>query len=197
VHARRVVVATGAFHVPFLPAVDGSFAIPGLHRSQYRRPSDLPHGRVLVVGGANSGLQIAEDLVCSREVVLASGTNPPAVPQRPLGRDLFWWLTRLGFMEKGPDSRLAKRMRARGDLVVGSSRKGLRASDVDFRTRLVHASGRTATFADGTGVDVDAVVWATGFRPDYSWVDAPAVTDAAPLDSHMLDRVPTGGVATR
>ena len=184
VYARRVVVATGAFHVPFLPAVDGSFSVPAVHSSQDRRPFDLPQGRVLVVGGANSGLQIAEDLAFSREVVLASGTNPPSVPQRPLGRDLFCWLTRLGLMEKGPDSRLAKRMRARGDLVVGTSRKELRAAGVDFRPRLVHASGRTATFTDGTAVDVDAVVWATGFRPDYSWIDAPTVTDEAGMPQH-------------
>jgi putative flavoprotein involved in K+ transport len=184
VYARRVVVATGAFHVPSLPAVDGSFSVPTVHSSQYRRPSDLPQGRVLVVGGANSGLQIAEDLAFSRQVVLASGTNPPAVPQRPLGRDLFWWLTRLGFMDKGPDSRLAQRMRARGDLVVGTSRKELRAAGVDFRPRLVDASGRTATFADGAEVDVDAVVWATGFRPDHSWIDAPAVTDESGMPRH-------------
>jgi putative flavoprotein involved in K+ transport len=184
VNARRVVVATGAFHVPFLPAIHGSFSLPALHSSQYRRPADLPHGRVLVVGGANSGLQIAEDLVGGREVVLASGTNPPEVPQRPLGKDLFWWLTRLGLMDKRPDSWLAKRMRARGDLVVGTSRKELRAAGVDFRPRLVHASGRTATFADGTAVDVDAVVWATGFRPDYSWIDAPSVTDESGMPRH-------------
>jgi putative flavoprotein involved in K+ transport len=137
-----------------------------------------------VVGGANSGLQIAEDPVRDREVVLASGTNPPAVPQRPLGRDLFWWLTRLGLMDKGPDSRLAKRMRARGDLVVGTSRKGLRDAGVNFRPRLVQASGRTATFADGTEIDVDAEVRATGFRPDYTWIDAPAVTDEAGMPRH-------------
>ena len=155
-----------------------------MHSAQYRRPSDLPQGRVLVVGGANSGLQIAEDLASSREVVLASETNPPAVPQRPLGRDLFWWLTRLGLMDKGPDSRLAKRMRARGDLVVGTSRKHLRDVGVDFRPRLVHASGRTATFADGTAVDVDAAVWATGFRADYSWIDAPSITDESGMPHH-------------
>src|SRR4051794_36443381 len=188
VSARRVVVATGAFHVPFLPSIDGSFSVPAMHSWQYRRPSDLPQGRALVVGGANSGLQIAEDLVRDREVVLASGTNPPAVPQRPLGRDLFWWLTRLGLMNKGADSRLAKRMRARGDLVIGTRRKDLRDAGVDFRPRLVHASGRTATFADGTAVDVDAVVWATGFRPDYTWIDAPELTDEAGMPRHAGGR---------
>ena len=152
--------------MPLLPGIDGCFAVPAVHSSAYRRPIDLPTGRVLVVGGANTGLQLAEELVDSREVVLAAGTNPPAVPQRLLGRDLFWWLTRLGLMGKGTDSRLARRMRARGDLVVGTSRRALRKAGVDFRPRLVRASGRTASFADGSSIDVDSVVRATGFRPD-------------------------------
>jgi putative flavoprotein involved in K+ transport len=155
-----------------------------VHSSQYRGPSDLPEGRVLVVGGANSGLQIAEELVGTREVVLASGTTPPAVPQRLLGRDLFWWLTRSGLMGKGTDSPLVKRMRDRGDPTIGTSRKALRKAGVDLRPRLLGATGRTASFADGSSVDVDAVVWATGFRPDYSWIDTAAVTDGAGVPRH-------------
>jgi putative flavoprotein involved in K+ transport len=187
-NARQVVVATGAFQVAVMPTIDGSFSVPAVHSSQYRRPTDLPQGRVLVVGGANSGLQIAEELLPTRDVVLASSANPPAVPQRLLGRDLFWWLTRLGLMDKAADSRLAKRMRARGDLVVGTNRKALRKDGVDFRPRLVGASGRTASFADGSSIDVDSVVWATGFRPDYSWVEAPGVTDGAGLPRHDSGR---------
>jgi len=184
VYARRVVVATGAFQVPLVPAIDGSFSVPAVHSLAYRRPTDLPDGRVLVVGGANSGLQIAEELVRSHEVVLASGTNPPAVPQRLLGRDLFWWLTRLGVMNKGTDSRLVKRMRDRGDPTIGTSRKALRRAGVGLRPRLLGATGRTASFADGSSIDVDAVVWATGFRPDYTWIDAPEVTDGAGVPRH-------------
>jgi putative flavoprotein involved in K+ transport len=182
--ARQVVVATGAFQIPVVPALDGSFSVPALHSSQYRRPADLPPGRVLVVGGANSGLQIAEELVRSREVVLASGTNLPAVPQRLLGRDLFWWLTRLGVMDKGTDSRLVKRMRDRGDPTIGTSRTALRKAGVDLRPRLLGATGRSASFADGSSVEVDAVVWATGFRPDYTWIDAPEVTDDTGVPRH-------------
>ena len=184
VYARRVVVATGAFQVPLVPTINGSFSVPTVHSSQYRRPSDLPQGRVLVVGGANSGLQIAEELARSHQVVLASGTNPPAVPQRLLGRDLFWWLTRLGVMDKGTDSPLVKRMRDRGDPTIGTSRKALRKAGVELRPRLLGASERIASFADGSSIDVDAVVWATGFRPDYSWIDAPAVIDGAGVPRH-------------
>jgi putative flavoprotein involved in K+ transport len=186
--ARQVVVATGPFQKPFAPRIDGTFGVPQLHSSAYRRPGDLPSGRLLVVGGANSGLQIAEELAETRQVVLSTGSNPPAVPQRPLGRDLFWWLTRLGAMEKGPDSRLAKRMRAHGDLVIGMNRRALRSGGVEFRPRLLGAAGQTATFADGSRVDVDGVVWATGFRPDYSWIDVPGLTGATGVPHHEAGR---------
>jgi putative flavoprotein involved in K+ transport len=175
--ARQVVVATGAFQQPYLPARSGSFAgVPQLHSADYRRPADLPAGRVLVVGAANSGLQIAADLLATHAVTVAVGATPPSVPQRIAGRDLFWWLTRLGLMDMGPASLLARRMRARGDLVIGTSRPALASAGVDFRQRLVDAPGRLARFADGTAIQPEAVVWATGYRPDYMWIDIPAVT---------------------
>lgn len=190
-HARQVVVATGAFHTPNVPRVAEHLSVAHLHSSSYRRPSQLPAGRVLVVGGANSGLQIAEELTRSHDVVLSAGTTPPAVPQRIAGRDLFWWLTKLGLMDKGPQSLLARRMRARGDLVVGTSRRELREAGVDFRPRLVDAEGTKARFSDGSEAEVAAVVWATGFTPDYSWIEAPAgvqLVDDAGRPHHQAGR---------
>jgi putative flavoprotein involved in K+ transport len=109
-------------------------------------------------------------------VVLAFGTNPPAVPQRPLGRDLFWWLTRLGFMRVNTATRLGRRLQARGEFVIGSNRRQLEQAGVRFRPRLVDAQGHTARFADDSTLDVSTVVWATGYRPDYSWISIPGVT---------------------
>ncbi|HET7304324.1 MAG TPA: FAD-dependent oxidoreductase [Segeticoccus sp.] len=182
-HARQVVVATGPFQQPRVPALSAGFdGIPQLHSAGYRRPSDLPTGRVLVVGGGNSGLQIARELAATHDVVLSNGATPPSLPQRLAGHDLFWWLARLGLMDKGPDSRLARRVRARGDVVIGTSRRTLRRAGVDLRPRLVGADGKAARFADGSSAPVDGVVWATGFRPDYSWIEAPATDrDGAPL----------------
>ncbi|HVH21225.1 MAG TPA: NAD(P)/FAD-dependent oxidoreductase, partial [Pseudonocardia sp.] len=157
--ARQVVIATGAFHHPHIPAVDGILDpdLPQLHSSQYRNPSQLPEcGRVLVVGAGNSGLQIAEELHGSREVVVAAGSHPMAFPQRFAGRDLFWWLLKLGLMNKPADSAIARRVRARGDIVIGSDRKQLVRDGVRFHGRLVRADGRTVTFADGSSAQVDA-----------------------------------------
>jgi putative flavoprotein involved in K+ transport len=55
---------------------------------------------------------------------------------------------------------------------------------VDFRSRLVAADDTTATFADGTRTEVDAVVWATGFKPDFSWIEAEVTTP----DGHLRHR---------
>ena len=73
------------------------------------------------------------------------------------------------------DSRLARRLRARGDLVIGTRTRTLRRRGVDFRPRLIGFNGRTARFSDDSTADVDAVVWATGFRTDYPWLHVPDV----------------------
>ena len=98
--ARQVVVATGPFQAPHVPAtaqrLDGS--VTQLHSAGYRNPRTLPSGPVLVVGGGNSGFQIAAELAATRRVDLSIATKAPVLPQRLAGKDLFWWLTRLGLM---------------------------------------------------------------------------------------------------
>jgi len=175
--ARRVVVATGPFQVPFIPAAAGGLdsTVTQIHSADYRNPRALPDGHVLVVGGGNSGLQIAEELSASRRVDVSVGTNPPMLPQRLLGRDLFWWLTRLGAMRVPAESRLGRRVQARGEFVIGTSRRTLTRAGVTFRPRLVGAEGRTVRFADGSTLDVGVVLWATGYRADYSWLSIPGV----------------------
>ena len=175
--ARRVVVATGPFQVPFIPPAAGGLdsTVTQIHSADYRNPQALPDGPVLVVGGGNSGLQIAEELSASRRVDVSMGTSPPILPQRLAGRDLFWWLTRLGLMRVPAESRLGRRVQARGEFVIGTSRRSLKRAGVTFRPRLVGADGRTVRFADGSTLDVGVVVWATGYRSDYSWISVPGV----------------------
>lgn len=191
--ARQVVVATGPFQTPFVPQLAAGLdsSVTQLHSSAYRSPGELPAGPALLVGGGNSGFQIAEELAGTRPVELSVGTAPPALPQRLLGRDLFWWLTRLGVMRVTAGSRLGRRMQARGEFLIGSSRRGLSRAGVRFRPRLVDASGRTVRFADGTSREVDVVVWATGFRPDYSWIGIPGVLrDGRVAHSRGVTEVP-------
>ena len=176
--ADQVVVATGPFQTPNLPALAERLApdVYQTHSTGYRRPGDLPEGRVLVVGGGNTGFQIAKELSASRPVELAVGSRQKPLPQQLLGRDLFWWLTKLGLLRRTVESRMGRRMRERDFLIGSSPREARRRFGVTLRPRLEGVSGRTASFADGSELEVDAVVWATGFRPDYSWIGLP-VTD--------------------
>jgi putative flavoprotein involved in K+ transport len=176
--AQQVIVATGPFQSPFTPQVglglDGS--VTQIHSVDYRNPQSLPPGPVLVVGAGNSGLQIAAELVATRPVEVSVGEKVPMLPQRILGRDLFWWLTRLGFMRVNTATRLGRRLQARGEFVIGTNRRRLEQAGVRFRPRLVDAQGHTARFADGTSLDIPVVIWATGYRSDYSWITVPGVT---------------------
>jgi putative flavoprotein involved in K+ transport len=173
IRADAVVVATGPFQAPIVPAFAGSLAaeVFQTHSVGYRRPADLPEGRVLVVGGGNTGFQIANELA-GREVHLAIGSRQTPLPQRLLGRDLFWWLTKLGLLSKTVDSRVGRRARGR-DTLIGSSRRDLKRHGVAVRPRAVGADGRIVRFADGSELEVDAVIWATGYRPDHSWINLP------------------------
>jgi putative flavoprotein involved in K+ transport len=184
--ARQVVVATGPFQVPFVPPQDRGLdpSVTQLHSAGYRNPLALPEGPALVVGGGNSGFQIAEELAASRQVDLSIATTYPMLPQRRAGRDLFWWLTRLGLLRVTVDSRPGRRM-SRRDFVIGTNRRRLAGKGVRFRPRLVDAEGRTVRFADHSLLeDVGVVVWATGYRPDYSWVKVPGVV----REGHVVQR---------
>jgi putative flavoprotein involved in K+ transport len=177
--ASQVVVATGPFQVPFVPPAAGDLdeTVFQIHSADYRNPAQLPEGdHVLVVGGGNSGFQIAEELAATRKVDLAVGKRIPSLPQRLLGKDLFWWLSEIGFMKVSTDSRLGRKL-AKRDVLIGSSTRRLRRSGVTLMKRLASAAGRRALFDDGSEQQIDAIVWATGYRPDFSWVDVPGVRD--------------------
>ena len=172
--ADQVVVATGPFQVPNVPALAGGLGddVFQTHSTGYRRPTEIPDGRVLVVGGGNTGFQIAEELAASREVHLSIGSRQKPLPQRLLGRDIFWWLTRLGLLSKSVESRLGRRLRDR-DTLIGSSPREVKRNGVHVRPRAVRAEGRTIGFADGSELEADAVIWATGFGTDHSWIELP------------------------
>ena len=176
--AQQVVVATGPFQVPFIPQAAHGFddSVTQIHSADYRNPQSLPPGPVLVVGAGNSGLQIAEELAATRQVDLAIGEKVPMIPQRLLGRDLFWWLTRLGFMRVNtanparPPAAGPRRVRHRQQPPPAH---GAPASDSD--PAWSNAREQTARFADGSSLDVGVVIWATGYRSDYSWIAIPGV----------------------
>ena len=183
VQADQVVVATGPFQTPYVPKLAEKLVadVFQTHAVGYRQPEDVPDGTVLVVGGGNTGFQIAKELSATNDVALSVGSRQKPLPQRLLGRDLFWWLTKARILNKTLESRLGRKLSTRDTLIGSSPREMTKRYGVELRPRLVDADGRRVVFEDGGDLEVNAVIWATGYRPDYSWIKLPIFDETGRL----------------
>ena len=241
IHARSVIVATGAYQRAHRPDAAASLPadLPQLDAEAYRSPADLPPGAVLIVGSGQTGCQLAEELLESgREVFLACG-RAPWLPRRIGDHDLMWWVLETGFADQSvgqlpsPAARLAANLLATGrdgghDLTL----RTLREAGVTLLGRFLGAEGERLRFADDLAASVawgddryreflgrvrtlvrerglpepalaepapfdgaspqeldlaaiGVVVFAGGFRPDYSWVDIPDAFDELGFPLHV------------
>ncbi len=144
--ARFVVVATGPFQWPVIPAIVPDAALPlQIHSSDYRNPQRLPAGAVLVVGAGSSGVQIADELRKSgRRVYLSVGPHDRP-PRSYRGRDFCWWLGVLGMWDAQTPPEGAEHV----TIAVSGAHGG---HTVDFRAlaaRGIELVGRTASFDGG------------------------------------------------
>jgi putative flavoprotein involved in K+ transport len=173
--AEQVVVATGPFQSPYVPKLAARLRgdVFQTHAVGYRRPDEVPPGTVLVVGGGNTGFQIAKELSGTHKVVLSVGSRQTPLPQRLLDRDLFWWLTKARILDKNVESRLGRKLSTRETLIGSSPRELKKGYGVELKPRVVDADGRTVRFQDESELEVDAVIWATGYRPDHPWIKLP------------------------
>ncbi|MFF9062636.1 ArsO family NAD(P)H-dependent flavin-containing monooxygenase [Streptomyces sp. NPDC014882] len=168
--AAAVISAAGTWWRPFLPAAAGRGDFGGrqLHTVDYRRPQDFAGRRVIVVGGGNSGAQIAADLAHDSELTWVTRRPPRFLPDDIDGRALFDVATaRRRALDEGRTD--TGGVASLGDIVavppVREARdRGLLRSTPMF-TRLTPTG---AEWADGTRAEADAVIWCTGFRPALS-----------------------------
>ncbi len=122
------------------------------------------------------------------------GTWLASSPRRVLGRDLFWWVERLGIWAVSVDT-LAGREANKKDFLIKGASKGpnelRRACGVELVGRTLTTQGRTFTFSDGAALEVSNVVWATGFRGDYDWVNVPVFdAEGRPLHKRGVTESP-------
>ena len=170
--APVVVSATGTWSRPFVPAFDGRRAFLGrqLHSSRYTRPAEHAGRRVMVVGGANSGAQIAADLATDPsvpEVLWCTLAEPRYLPDDVDGRELFRLATA---RVRGEDG--AGGVGGLGDIVVVPPVRAARDSGALRRHPMpVRLTPSGAVWADGTSRQIDDIVWCTGFRPALRHLD--------------------------
>jgi len=181
--AAQVIVATGAFRKRSIPAFASQLhpSVRQLHSSDYHRPSDVPDGPVLVVGLSHSGADIAFELSSTNPTTLAGhshGEMPIRVTDTPRAR-LGWpvvsfLFTRVFTLRTPIGRRMAPHVRNGGGPLLRIRSGDLARAGVErFDGRVTGVRDGRPLLADGRVVDVKTVVWATGFKPDYGWVDVP------------------------
>lgn len=175
IQTHNVIVATGPFHTPAIPkfAKQLSKDVVQLHSRDYKNPQQLQPGNTLVVGGGDSGVQILEELAENLDTVHFSGEcSAMVLPQEFLGKTLWWWLLKLGILKASKYSWLGKILSKRAQPIIGTNVRKLFARDnVVQLGRSVSAQADSIRCEKGVLNEVRNVVWATGYRPDFSWIE--------------------------
>ncbi len=183
-HAAKVIIATGSQHTPWVPPFASQLSdnILQIHSSQFRSPTQIPVGEVLVIGAGNSGVQIAEEISATRPVHISIDRLPKQFPQRLMGKDIFWYLLKFGYM----DVPVSKRNDGGQPMpLIGSDlRRLVKKGKLIKHARAANADGDKVIMSDGTRFGPRTIIWATGFRNDYAWIDiADTHKDGLPIQT--------------
>jgi len=190
--ANQVIVATGAYSNPHVPAFAGQLdsSINQLHSRDYRNPSQLRNGGVLIVGAGNSGVEIALDLASQHSVWLA-GRDTGFIPASfgkfgyELGVFLFQVLMKRLTVDTPPGRWVVRRAKefTGGHPVVGVSAEDLLLAGIQRIPRVNGVRHGQPTLEDGRVLNITNVIWSTGFVRDFSWIKLP-IFDAKGIPIH-------------
>lgn len=173
--AKQVIVSTGPFHTPFIPPCHSkiSESIFQIHSEHYKNTNQLQKGNTLVVGAGDSGVQILKDISETKRTVYFSGsTDISTLPQEILGKTLWWWFKKIGFLTVTKYSWIGKKLVTGRQPVIGTDVKNL------FKKPNIHCVGRTLdadkndiVFEKETLSSIKNIIWATGFKPNFNWIE--------------------------
>ncbi len=176
IRAKNIVIATGPFQEPSIPsfAKNLSNQVFQIHSSQYKNPTQLKDGPVLVVGGANSGAQIGVELAKERTVYLSVSQKLNFIPQDLGGKSIFWWFDKFGILKASTTSKLGTLIKKRPDPIFGFELKtAIKSGKVTIKPRTTIIKEDIFIFDDKSSLNVPNVVWATGFKANYQWLQIP------------------------
>ena len=195
--ANNVIVATGACRTPKVPgfATQLDKKVFQMHSTSYLRPSQLQPGATLVVGTGNSGVEVSLDLSRTHQVMI-SGKTPPQIPV-PHGSRRFRIIVRLirflGHHVLNLGTPIGRKQRNAflhmATPLIRTRMQDLAAAGVQHVARIAGVKDGRPLLEDGRVLDVANVIWCTGYREDYSWIDLPIFDDKGAVVHHR-------GVAT-
>ena len=174
VYANFVIVSTGSNLNAFIPAFASELNkdIVQIHSSQYKNPQEILASNTLVVGAGTSGVEIAIELSASRPTML-SGRATPHIPDflfRYVGR-LYWWFVHNIITVRTPIGRKVRpKILNSGAPLISVSIKDVKEAKVERLPRLKCSKDGLPQTEDGRVLSVTSIVWATGYKPDFSWI---------------------------
>ncbi|WP_405371218.1 flavin-containing monooxygenase [Nonlabens sp. Asnod2-A12] len=176
IETKNVVVATGPFHIPYTPPchVKASDSILQMHSNYYKGIDQLQDGDALVVGGGDSGYQILNELSKdgTRKVYFSGDTTVKSLPQNFLGKTLWWWFTKIGFLSYNKYSWIGKKINSSTQPVIGTDVKGILARENVFPVGRTKDALKDKIFFESKNVStIKNIIWATGYRPNFSWIE--------------------------
>lgn len=185
--ADQIVVATGPFKRPYVPdfAAELDSGIRQIHSADYRSPAQLQDGPVLVVGLSHSGSDLAMEATASGHHTILSGKAHGQLPFSVDSRRARFAQPVLRFLAfnvltlRTPIGRkMAPKVRAGGGPLLRHRLDDLDRAGVERHdARTTGVENGKPRLADGTVLDVANVIWCTGFRPDYAWIQLPVAGD--------------------
>lgn len=182
--AKNVVIATGPFHIPYTPpcSEDISEDIFQIHSNFYKNPSQLNAGPTMVVGDGDSGVQILKEISSeeNRKTYFSGDTDIKTLPQEILGKTLWWWFTKTGFLSFSKDSYLGKKISQSRQPVIGTDVKGILERENVIPVGRTNDAFEHRIETDEKSIeDIKNIVWATGYRPNFSWIKGLELTHEA------------------
>jgi len=178
--AEHVIVATGAYQNPVVPscAWELDSSIVQLHSDNYVRPDQVPLGTVLVVGAGNSGAEISIELASKGRRVFLAGRDVGRIPAEAFGRVLggkpYWlFLSRVLSVDTPVGRTVRTKALHHGSPLIRLKTAEMVTAGVNRCSRVVGVRDGLPLLENGTVLDVNAIVWATGYRPDFRWIRLP------------------------
>ncbi len=150
---------------------------------------------MLVVGGGNSGAQIVVELSEDKDTYLAMSKKPSYFPLTIGGMSVFWWLDKLGIIKVTNTSFIGNLLRKKGDPIFGSElKKAIKDCEVTLKGRVVNGVYDHVVFEDSTTLEVKNIIWATGFRQEYEWLNVDRVVGQQKKINHNKGISPVKGL---
>jgi putative flavoprotein involved in K+ transport len=174
--AQNLVIATGPFHTPFTPPCHKKISENTLqmHSNYYQNAKQLLDGDALVVGGGDSGYQILDEISsdADRTVYFSGITKVKSIPQKFLGKTLWWWFSLIGFLKFNKYSWIGKKISRITQPIIGTDVKEiLSRENVIPVGRTNDALNEKIMFDKETISSIKNIVWATGYRPNFEWIE--------------------------